>query len=121
MKGFPDGSVVNNPPVKEETQVWSPGEGDNNPYQYSCLGDPAWQAIVYGAAKESDSATKQQSFMSFIPFPSSHPSMSSQSARLGTLCYTATSHWLSILHMVVCVCVCIYIYIYIYSSQVVQW
>ena len=23
MKGFPDGSVVNNTPVKQETQVWS--------------------------------------------------------------------------------------------------
>ena len=33
----------------------SPGEGNGNPLQYSCLENPmgrgAWQAIVYGAAK----------------------------------------------------------------------
>ena len=36
----------------------SPGEGNCNPLQYSCLGNPvdrgAWQAIVHGTAKESD-------------------------------------------------------------------
>ena len=35
----------------------SPGEGNGNPLQYSCLGNPthrgAWQATVYGVA-ESD-------------------------------------------------------------------
>ena len=34
------------------------GEGNGNPLQYSCLGNPmdkeAWQAIVYGVTKESD-------------------------------------------------------------------
>ena len=33
----------------------SPGEGNDNPCQYSCLGNPmdrgAWQFIVHGAAK----------------------------------------------------------------------
>ena len=33
----------------------SPGEGDNNPLQYSCLEDPmdkgAWWAIMYGIIK----------------------------------------------------------------------
>ena len=33
----------------------SPGEGNGNPLQYSCLGNPtdrgAWQAIVHGVAK----------------------------------------------------------------------
>ena len=33
-------------------------EGNGNPLQYSCLGNPmdggAWQAIVHGATKESD-------------------------------------------------------------------
>ena len=33
----------------------SPGEGNGNPFQYSCLGNPmdrrAWRAIVHGAAK----------------------------------------------------------------------
>ena len=36
----------------------SPGEGNDNPFQYSCLGNPmdsgAWQAIVHGVANESD-------------------------------------------------------------------
>ena len=36
----------------------SPGEGNGNPLQYSCLENPmdrgAWRAIVYGVPKESD-------------------------------------------------------------------
>ena len=36
----------------------SPGEGNGNPLQDSCLGNPmntgAWWATVYGVAKESD-------------------------------------------------------------------
>ena len=36
----------------------SPGEGNGNPLQYSCLENPtgrgAWWAIVHGVAKESD-------------------------------------------------------------------
>ena len=36
----------------------SPGEGNGNPLQYSCLGNPmdrgAWQAIVHGVPKESE-------------------------------------------------------------------
>ena len=36
----------------------SPGEGNGNPLQYSCLGNPtnrgAQQATVHGVAKESD-------------------------------------------------------------------
>ena len=35
----------------------SPGEGNGNPLQYSCLGNPidrrAWQATVHGVTKES--------------------------------------------------------------------
>ena len=37
-----------------------PGEGNGNPPQYSCLGNPmdrgAWQAAVHGVAKESDTS-----------------------------------------------------------------
>ena len=36
----------------------SPGEGNGNPLQYSCLGNPmdrgAWRALVFGVTKESD-------------------------------------------------------------------
>ena len=43
----------------------SHGEGDGNPFHYSCLGKPmdrgAWQVTVHGLAKSQiDLATKQQ-------------------------------------------------------------
>ena len=38
----------------------SPGEGNGNPLQYSCLGNPmdkrAWWATVHGVAKESETS-----------------------------------------------------------------
>ena len=41
------------------------------------------------------------SFLNLLPIPPpSHPSRSSQSTRLSFLCYTATSHYLCVLHMV---------------------
>ena len=52
--------VIKNPPAMQETQVvsgWgrSPGEGNGNPLQYSCLKNSmdrgAWQATVHGVAK----------------------------------------------------------------------
>ena len=53
--------LVKNPLAKQETQVQSlggeksPGEGNGNPLQYSCLENPmdreAWQAIVHGVSK----------------------------------------------------------------------
>ena len=71
--GFPSGSVVKNPPAMQEmleTLVpWAgkfSGEGDGNPHQYSCLGNPmdiiAWQATVHGVPKElgHNLVTKQQ-------------------------------------------------------------
>ena len=63
LVGFPGGSVVKNLSAMQETQVWflrwedSPGEGNGNPLQHSCLGNPmnrrAWQVTVHGVAKES--------------------------------------------------------------------
>ena len=55
--GFTAGSVVKNLSAKQETWIQSlrrsPGEGDGNPLQYSCLGDvmyrAAWRAPVHGA------------------------------------------------------------------------
>ena len=59
--GFPGGSVVKNPPANAEDvgsipgSGRSPGEGNGNPLQYSCLGNStdreAWRATVHGVAK----------------------------------------------------------------------
>ena len=45
-RGFPGGSVIKNPPANSG-DMWlipwsgrSPGEGNGNPLQYSCLGNP---------------------------------------------------------------------------------
>ena len=58
---LPDGSVVKNPPANAGDMDSvsglgrSPGEGNGNPVQYFCLGDPmdrgAWWATVHGVAK----------------------------------------------------------------------
>ena len=62
--GFPGGSVVKNLPATVEDAGSipglgrSPGEGNGNPLQYSCLGNvmdrEAWWATVHGVTKESD-------------------------------------------------------------------
>ena len=65
--GFPGGIVAKNLPANAEDARdvssipglgRSPGEGNGNPLQYSCLGNPmyrgAWWAIVHGFKKESD-------------------------------------------------------------------
>ena len=67
--GFPGGSVVKLYLLVQERlerrvpipgSGRSPGEGNGNPLQYSCLGNPmdrgVWRAIVRGVAKESDTA-----------------------------------------------------------------
>ena len=62
--GFPSDSVVKNPLTNAGDASLnpglkrSPGEGNGNPLQYSCLENSmnrgAWQAIVHGVPKESD-------------------------------------------------------------------
>ena len=62
FRGFPDGSVVKNLPVNAGDSGLipgsgrSPGGGNINPLQYSCLKNPmargAWQAIVHGVTKD---------------------------------------------------------------------
>ena len=59
--GFPGGSVVKNPPVNAGDMGLIPGsgrypgEGNGNPFQYSCLENPmdggAWWATVHGVAE----------------------------------------------------------------------
>ena len=61
MEGSPGGSAVKNPPANAGDQGsipgWEdpPGEGNGNPVQYSCLGNPmdrgAWQVTVHEVAK----------------------------------------------------------------------
>ena len=63
-KVFLGDSVVRNPPARAGDagsipgSGRSPGEGNGNPLQYSCLGNPTdrgdWWATVNGVAKESD-------------------------------------------------------------------
>ena len=62
--GFPNGSVIKNPPVNAGDvglilkSGRSPGEGNDNPLPYFCLGNPmdrgTWQSMVHEAAKEMD-------------------------------------------------------------------
>ena len=61
---FPGSSVVKNLPANSGDAGLipglgrSPGEGNGNPFQYSCLGHPmnrgAWRTIVHGIAKGAD-------------------------------------------------------------------
>ena len=62
--GFLGSSVVKNLPANTGDMALipgsgrSPGEGNGNPFQYSCLGNPmdrgAWWAEVHGDTNESD-------------------------------------------------------------------
>ena len=57
MSGFPGGSDSNaGDPGSLPGWVRSPEEGNGNPLQCSCLGNPmdreGWQATVHGVAKE---------------------------------------------------------------------
>ena len=66
--GFSGVSVGKDPPANTRDAGLipgsgkSPGEGNGNPLQYSCLGNPmdtgAWGAIVYGVTKELDMTQK---------------------------------------------------------------
>ena len=59
--GFPGGSDGKEPAFNAGDPVWilgtggSPGEGDSNTYQYSCIENSmdreAWKAIVHGVPK----------------------------------------------------------------------
>ena len=83
--GFPGGEAVKNLPAnvgdtRDAALIpgmgRSPGEGNDNPFQYSCLGDPmdrgAWWAIVHRVTKsptlQSDQAHVLQSLMLFMIF-----------------------------------------------------
>ena len=52
--------MVKNPPANAGDLGSIPGEGNANPPQYSCLGNPInradWRATVHGVAKELDTS-----------------------------------------------------------------
>ena len=86
--GFPGGSVVKNPPAKAGDTVSipglgrSPGEGNGNPLQYSCLENPmdrgAWWATVHRVT-ESDTTKRLNNNISIQHhLPISHPPQLSQ-------------------------------------------
>ena len=76
LYSFPGGSVVKNPPTNEGDMGSvlglrrSPGRGNGNPLQYSCLGNPMVQRSLVGhplwGRKESDTTevNEDTSFMS---------------------------------------------------------
>ena len=72
-QGFPGGSVVKNPLANAGDTALipglgrSPGVGNSNPLQYSCLENPmdrkAWQATAHGVARVGyDLATTPPSY-----------------------------------------------------------
>ena len=81
-KGFPSGSVVKNLPANAgDSRDWhlipglgrSPGGGNGNPLQYSCLKIPmdkgAWWAIVHGVAKSQTRLRTEQAHMRLFSKP----------------------------------------------------
>ena len=63
--------------------------------------------IVSVSAVQHESASKYTyvpSLLSLLPSPPPHPSRSSQRTELSSLCYSAASHVLSALHIVVYLC-----------------
>ena len=70
-KRFPAGSVVKNASANAGDagsipgSGRSPGEGNGNPLQYSCLGNPmdggAWGATVHGVTKDSNTTERLNS------------------------------------------------------------
>ena len=69
---FPGSSVIKNPPASARDMSSipglqrSPGEGNGNPLQNCCLGNPidrgTWQAIVHGVAKSQTQLSKYHTF-----------------------------------------------------------
>ena len=78
-------------------------QGSNIASYIACNGR---QDFFNSSATISHKYTYIPSLLSLPPLSPSHSSRSSQSTKLGSLCHTATSHQLSILHTVVCICWC---------------
>ena len=75
-RGFPDGSVVKNPPANAGDAGLIPGSGtssgggNSNLLQYFCQDNPmdreAWQATVYGVPKSQTPLSSQASSMTAV-------------------------------------------------------
>ena len=73
---FPDGAVVKNPPANAGDvgsipgSGRSPGEGNDNPLQYSCLGNPmdrgAWGVTTHGVSKSWTRLSKQHACATYF-------------------------------------------------------
>ena len=72
--GFLGGSVVKNPPTNAEDPSStpglgrSPGEGNGNPLQYSCLGNPTDRGTSRAAVHGVTRSQKQLRMKTIIPF-----------------------------------------------------
>ena len=103
VRGFPDGASGKEPTCQcGRRERWgfdpglgrSPGEGNGNPLQYSCLENPmdrgAWQATVHGVAKSCTRLKRLSPHIyMYICYLLQSPSLSS-------LSQTANFHWLPI-------------------------
>ena len=75
--GFPGGSVVKNPPANagEGSSIpvlgRSPGEGNGNPLEYSCLGNPmdrqAWVSCIPWSRKRVGHDLMTEHALNFFP------------------------------------------------------
>ena len=84
--GFLGDSVVKNLPANAGDAgsiTWferSPGKGNGNPLQYSCLGNPmereAWEAAVHGVPKELDTTQRLNNNNLYVWVNSNIPSIS---------------------------------------------
>ena len=58
VAGFSDSLVIKNPPANARDASLIPGNGNGNPFKYSCLENPmdrgAWWVTVHGVTKELD-------------------------------------------------------------------
>ena len=75
LKGFPSGSMVEYPLANAGDAGSAPGsgrypgEGNGNPLQHPCLGNPmgrgAWPATAHGVAKESNTTERLNNYKSW--------------------------------------------------------